>query len=168
MALAGNSRVRIVSRSSRSRASRASASMLLPFVVYAGPCDGVVVDAAAVRTGKGEGDRRKNAPIRSRFFQGCGDKFISEPIWTFPPYANCSGEFFSSEEVNESCRIEAVMITLLTSCATARRRRGAGKALARRVHWTPRPRRATCRKRESRHATPAKRDHVRMLEGSSA
>ena len=41
------------------------------------------------------------------------------------------------EEVNVSGRIEAVMITVLTSRATARRRRGAGKALARRVHWTP-------------------------------
>ena len=60
------------------------------------------------------------------------------------------------------------MITLLTGRATARRRRGAGKALARRVHWTPQPRRATCRKEESRHAMPAKRDHVRILEGSSA
>jgi hypothetical protein len=77
-------------------------------------------------------------------------------------------EFFFSKEVNESGRIEAVMITPLISCATARRRRDAGKALARRVHWTPQPRRATCRKVESRHATPAKRDHVRMLEGFSA
>jgi len=142
--------------------------MLLPFVVYAGPCDGVLADAAAVRTGKGERDRRKNALIRSRFFGGCGNKLISESTWILPPYANCSGASFFFEEVDESGRIEAVMITLLISCATARRRRGAGKALARRVHWTPQPRRATCRKGESRHVTPAKRDHVRMLEGTSA
>jgi len=142
--------------------------MLLPFVVYAGPCDGVVADAAAVRTGKVEGGRRKNALIRSRFFGGCGDKLISEAACIFPPYANCAVEFFFPEEVNESGRIEAVMITLLTSCATARRRRGAGKALAMRVHWTPQPRRATCRKGEIRHATPAKWDHVRMLDGFSA
>jgi hypothetical protein len=101
--------------------------MLLPFVVYAGPCDGVVADAAAVRTGKGEGDRRNNAFIRSRFFGGCGVKLISECTWIFPPYANCSGALFFLEEVNESGRIEAIMITLLTSRATARRRQGAGK-----------------------------------------
>jgi hypothetical protein len=142
--------------------------MLLPFVVHAGHCDAVVADAAAVRTGKGEGERRKNALIRSRFFGGCGDKLISESTWIFPPYANCSGAFFFFEEVDESGRLEAVMITLPTSRATARRRRGAGKALARRVHWTTQPRRATCTKGESRHATPAKWDHVRMLEGFSA
>lgn len=76
--------------------------MLLPFVVDVGSCDGAVADAAAVRTGKGEGDRRKNALIRSRFFEGCGDKLISEPTGIFPPYANCAGEFFFSEEGNES------------------------------------------------------------------
>ena len=67
--------------------------MLLPFVVDVGPCDGAVADAAAVRTGKGEGDRRKNPRSRSRLFGGCGDKLISEPTWIFPPYANCSGAF---------------------------------------------------------------------------
>ena len=112
--------------------------MLLPFVVYVGPCDGAVADgavadgavadAAAVRIGKGEGDRRKNALIRSRFFVGFRDKRISESTWIFPPCANCSGAFFFYGEVNESSWVEAVMITLLTSCATARRRRGAGKA----------------------------------------
>jgi len=67
--------------------------MLLPFVVDVGPCYGAVADAAAVRTGKGEGDRRKNPRSRSRLFGGCGDKLISEPTWIFPPYANCSGAF---------------------------------------------------------------------------
>jgi hypothetical protein len=41
---------------------------------------------------------------------------------------------FMREEVFETGRNEAVVIALLTSCATAaRRRRGAGKALARRL-----------------------------------
>jgi hypothetical protein len=55
------------------------------------------------------------------------------------------------------------MITLLTSCATARRRRGAGKARSLDTSAATRDMQG-----ESRHAMPAKRDHVRMLEDSSA
>jgi hypothetical protein len=48
---------------------------------------------------------------------------------------------FMREEAFETGRNEAIVIVLLTSCATAaRRRRGAGKALARRFHWAPQPR----------------------------
>jgi hypothetical protein len=77
MAFVGSSRLRTVSRSSLARASSASVSMSLPFLLFAGICACVWADAVGGRVGKGEWDLLNIPSIRSRLLGGGLVKLIS-------------------------------------------------------------------------------------------
>jgi hypothetical protein len=79
MAFVGSSRVLVNSRSSGPRAPSASASMLLPHVVYAAPGDDVGAGTAVGRSGKRKGDLLEGRRKWSGFggFRGFGVELIS-------------------------------------------------------------------------------------------
>lgn len=93
--------------------------MLLPFLTFAGSCDGVRAGAAVGRVGKGEGDLPKNPRIRSRFLEGCMVKLISTLAWRGTYLRPAFAILSFRKRVIETGKDEAVMVAPITSCAAA-------------------------------------------------
>jgi len=140
MAFVGSSRLRTVSRSSLARASSASVSMSLPFLLFAGVCACVWAGAVGGRVGKGEWDLLKTPSIRSRLLGGGGVKLISILAWRGTSLCSTIGRCgLSTRRHGESSARGCHDYAGHEACCCGNLQGGADEAAARRVHWACKP-----------------------------
>jgi len=110
--------------------------MSLPFLLFAGICACVWVDAVRGGVGKGEWDLLKIPNIRSRLLGGSGVKLISILAWRGTPLCSTFGRCgLSTKGHGESSARGCHDYAGHEACYCGNLQGGADEAAARRVHW---------------------------------